>query len=370
MPGLIVHEWLGRTGGSERVVDAMMEAFPDAALVALWNDAPYKYTDVRESWLARTPLRHHKAAALPFLPATWRSVVPPTDDVDWALVSSHLFAHHVNVRRTSGERVPKYVYVHTPARYIWEPALDGRGQSFAARIGAAAFKPLDRSRAAEAHMLAANSRFVRERIRRSWQRDSTVIYPPVDVDSIEAVPDWRERLQGKEADLALHLPDGFLLGASRFVPYKRLDDVIRTGAALGRPVVVAGSGPDEDHLRALAAQEDVPVKFVIDPSSELLYALYQQAAAYLFPAIEDFGIMPVEAIAAGAHVVVGPVGGAAESVKLSAGGVVAESDSLDGFVAAVDQALSLPWHLEHEQSIDALFGKQRFIDQIRGWINS
>lgn len=121
MTGLIVHEWLEERDGSERIVDAMRESFPNAELVALWNDAPEKYRDVHESWLARTPLRRHKALSLPFQLCAWRRVVPRTDDVDWVLVSSHLFAHHVDVRTQSGERVPKYVYTHTPARYIWAP---------------------------------------------------------------------------------------------------------------------------------------------------------------------------------------------------------------------------------------------------------
>ena len=140
--GFIVHEWLEQRGGAEQVVDAMREAFPDADLVALWNDAPEKYCDVHESWLARTPLRHHKALSLPIQPYVWRRALPPMQ-LDWLLVSSHLFAHHIDVRTPSGERVPKYVYAHTPARYIWTPELDGRGRSLPARAGSVLFRPVD-----------------------------------------------------------------------------------------------------------------------------------------------------------------------------------------------------------------------------------
>jgi len=198
----------------------MLEAFPDAPLYALWNDAPEKYDSVHESWIAETPLRRRKALALPLLPLTWRHFVP-RQEVDWALVSSHLFAHHVDIRTDRGEHVPKFVYVHTPARYIWEPCLDKRGRSLPARCASALLKPLDRKRAQEAFRIAANSRFVRDRVNRTWKRDADVIYPPVDVASISGVQDWRDQLTDQQQELMAKLPEGYILGASRFVQYKR-----------------------------------------------------------------------------------------------------------------------------------------------------
>src|SRR5256885_922448 len=109
MTGLIVHEWVGAHGGSEKVVDAMLEAFPAAELLCLWNDAADRFPSVkvRESWLARTPLRRNKALALPLMSRTWRRT--NISEYDWALVSSHLFAHHIayNGRR---RKVPTFVY--------------------------------------------------------------------------------------------------------------------------------------------------------------------------------------------------------------------------------------------------------------------
>lgn len=367
MTSLIVHEWLGDAGGSERVVDAMMDAYPNAQLVALWNDAPEKYHNVHESWISRTPLRHHKALVLPLLPSVWRGLVPRTDSLDWVLVSSHLFAHHVSVRTTSGKPVPKYVYVHTPARYIWEPDLDARGKTLAARAASALLRPVDRHRAAEAKAIAANSEFVRQRVCRAWHReDAVVIYPPVDVDRIRAFSDWRDQLGGSETDLADSLPDGFLLGASRFVPYKRLDDVIRVASKMGRPAVIAGAGPDEQRLRHVAQESGTEIRFILKPSTEMLYSLYQQCAAYVFPAVEDFGIMPVEAMAAGARVVVGPRGGAAESVTVAGCGTVAETADASSIAEAARSAIDMAPTAKHD--IEALFGKQRFINQIRHWV--
>lgn len=340
MTGLIVHEWLEERGGAEQVVDAMRESFPDAGLVALWNDAPEKYPEVRESWLAATPLRRHKALSLPFQPLTWRHVVPRSD-VDWVLVSSHLFAHHVDVRGRSGDRVPKYVYAHTPARYIWAPELDGRGRSLPVRAASTLLKPLDRNRAQEPDAVAANSRFVRDRIQRAWEREATVIYPPVAVEYIRSVADWRVKASGEELRVLESLPEEFILGASRLVPYKRLDWVIRAGHSSDLPVVIAGGGPDERRLRAVAADARVPVRFVLSPSTPMLYALYQAAKAFVFPAIEDFGIMPVEAQAAGTPVVTTSFGGATESHVEGLTGVCAVRDDESSLVTALEKAVGL-----------------------------
>ena len=141
-----------------------------------------------------------------------------------------------------------------------------------------------------------------------------MIHPPVQIERIQSVPCWRDRLEPDELAQLDALPDGFVLGASRFIPYKRLEDVIQVGEAVGRPVVLAGKGPDLPDLQEAAAAAAVPVHFVLAPSDALLYALYQPTALFVFPAVEDFGIMPVEAMAAGAPVLAQAEGGAAESV--------------------------------------------------------
>ena len=187
MSGLLVAEWIEHAGGAERVLDRLMQLFPDADVLCLWNDVPERYSErnVRETWLARTPLRRHKALALPVMPITWR--IPRQHHHEWALVSSHAFAHHV---RLDGPEIPKYLYVHTPARYLWAPELDGRGDNLAARIAGPPLRHLDRQTAAGATAIAANSRFVAERIERSWGRTAEIIHPPVDVAGIQG-GGWR-----------------------------------------------------------------------------------------------------------------------------------------------------------------------------------
>lgn len=365
--GLIVHEWIEENGGAEKVVAAMVDAFPGVDVLALWDDAPGSLgTDrVRETWLARTPLRRRKVAALPTLPLVWRYAVPRDRPHDWLLVSSHLFAHHVRARGAS-TGVPKLVYAHTPARYLWVPELDPRGASAPVRLAASVLKPLDRHRAGELTAVAANSGFVRDRIRDTWQREATVIHPPVDVATIGAGGPWAERLAPAERVLVDGLPEGFLLGASRMVPYKALDRVIRAGELAGRPVVLAGGGPDEARLRALAARASVPVHLLGRVSDALLYALYERCAAFVFPPVEDFGIMPVEAMAASAPVVCHTVGGAKESLAAAGVGASADMADDDDLARAVSSVLADGRRVP--AGTMAPFSRERFVDEIRAFV--
>jgi glycosyltransferase involved in cell wall biosynthesis len=363
VPGLIVHEWLEPHGGAENVIQELRFAFPDAALRVLWNDDPARFppSDTRETWLARTPLRRHKALAIPAMLAAWRQL--PDRDVDWVLASSHLFAHHARLRHQRGVR--KLAYVYTPARYIWEPELDARGSSRVARTAAKPLRRIDRRRAQEVDEIVAISAFVRQRIRTAWGRDAAVIYPPVDVDAYLADP--APALTEPERVLLDALPDEFLLGASRWVRYKRLDLVIETAAETGLPVVIAGSGPEGDALRALARERGVAAHFLDRPSRPLLSALYRRAVAYVFPGIEDFGIMPVEAMAAGTPVIGRAVGGVSETVQNGVTGILVDDFEPESVRAAVSAAREVD--PADCRARAAAFSPSGFSSAMREWID-
>lgn len=340
MVGAIVHEWFEAAGGAERVVERMTDAFPDSRLHVLWNDDPLRTgKGVSETWLARTPLRRHKAAALPFTVPTWRRLRSEVN-LDWMLVSSHLFAHHARFLGINRD-IPKYVYVHSPARYIWAPELDERGKNPFIRAAAIPLKAIDRRRAREPLAIAANSEFVRQRVAECWDRDAAVIHPPVDVARIQAVGAWSDTLRTVDAEVLSNLPSDFIAGASRFIPYKRLDLVISSAERVGLPAVLCGRGPEEPLLRHLAEQAKVPVHIVLFPSDELLYAIIERARVFVFPAIEDFGILPVEAQALGTPVVTGPVGGQTETIADGKTGVIAADHSPEAMADAIAKALSM-----------------------------
>ena len=367
MPGLIAHEWIEPFGGSENVLEAIAAEFPDAPILTPWTNAPHRFPnrEVRELWLARSPLRGRKALAMPALAAAWRTAIDPRESLDWVITSSHSFAHHLKPRGASRDAA-KLVYAYTPARYLWTPELDGRGSGLAARVAATALRPLDRRRASEATSIVGISRYVVDRIASTWQQDATVIYPPVEVERIRSVADWRTELDGRELGILDSLPETFVLGASRFIPYKRLDLVIEAGEAVGLPVVLAGAGPEEQALRARAEAASVPVSFVIEPRDALLYALYQAAAVFVFPPVEDFGIMPIEAMALGTPVAANRIGGSAETVGSGVSGV--HFDLEDG--ASVGEAVRAAMVLPREGILQwsTQFSRERFGAELRDWV--
>lgn len=361
---LLACEWLQPHGGAENVFEQMAEAMPEAKLRCLWNDAPERFGEaVDESWLARTPMRRHKAAALPLISAASRSV--RAEDFDQVIVASHSFAHHL-ASKAARRGVPAFAYIHSPARYVWVPEFDSRGRGKVARAASKILQCHDRRNVSQDVSYAANSRFVQQRINAAWDQEAQVIYPPVAIDRLQSKVDWRAEVTGDEQKILDGLPSEFVLGASRLVAYKRQDLTMRVGEALGLPVVIAGSGPHRAALEEMAKDSQVPVHFVGRVSDNLLYALYQRASMFAFMAIEDFGIMPVEAMALGTPVLVNRIGGAAESVTMLQGGeVVSDSAGRDELRAAAERALQVDTHAVRIKS--RVFSEHEFRSNIHAW---
>jgi glycosyltransferase involved in cell wall biosynthesis len=356
LPGLsvaAVHEWFAPTGGSENVFVAMTEVLPQATPYVLWRDpAAERGSDFHESWLARTPLTRVKPLALPVMPLTWRTLTRQRYDV--VVSSSHAFAHTVKIGSAPETRYLSYV--HSPARYVWSPDFDGRGAHGLLRLPRRVLQAVDVRLSRHVHSYAANSVEVRTRLRRYWRRDARVINPPVDVDFFADAP-ASQRRQARD----------YLLGAGRWVPYKNFDLIIAIADAAGLPLVIAGSGPAEPALRRAAAQARVPVTFERQPSRTRLRELYWGARALLFPAHEDFGIIPVEAQACGTPVIGVRRGGLLETVVDGETGYLL--DSLDparyaAAVRAVDR-LDRERVRAHTGSFSADLFKNRLADWIR-----
>lgn len=336
---LLSHEWLAKHGGSENVFEVLCETFPLATAYCLWDDSAGRFDGVRETWLSQTPLRRSKAASLPLQPAAWQSV--PLHGVERVITSSHAFGHHL-AARAARKGIASFAYIHTPARYVWSPELDPRGSGLAARALSVVLRPWDRATASPLVSYASNSNYVRQRIEKYWGVSAKTIYPPVSVRRIQQVMDWKEELTPAEQIALSELPGEFILGASRLVTYKRLDMAISVGAALDMPVVIAGDGPDRQRLESLAADTDVPVRFIGKVSDPMLYALYERASLFVFMAIEDFGIMPVECMALGTPVLGPTVGGVAESIAEVHGGITVDDErDLAGVRSAARAAIAL-----------------------------
>ncbi len=225
------------------------------------------------------------------------------------LISTSSSAVHA-IRTPNG--VPHLCYCHSPPRYLWHLTDQYSGGLMGA--GLAVFSPLlrrlDSAGAKRVTTFLANSTHTQEQIRRVYGRESTVVFPPV--RTAYFTPGDRRSVDGPESK-SMDLPDNFLLCAGALEPYKKADLAIEACRALGRNLVIAGSGSQADRLKALAAGSE-RVRFLGRVDSAQLLTLYRRADALLFPQLEDFGIIALEAQACGTPVVAFGRGGALDSV--------------------------------------------------------
>lgn len=349
----LVHDWLDEPGGAENALLEMMATFPSAEVWSSWCRGPAReiFGDrVATTWLARTPLAGRKALSLPLMPIAWRSL--PARRHDIVISSSYAFAH---TARFAGSAATHLHYVYTPGRYWWVPDLDRRGNAWFTSPPRAVLRAVDRRLAHGHQWIAAISSETRRRIQRFWGVDAEVIHPPVDTDFFCA----------GEVESPPPFPD-YILGVSRFVPYKRLDSVIRLGARVGLPVVIAGAGPGRRELERLADLASVPVRIEYRPSRARIRDLYRGAHALVFPAHEDFGIVPVEAIACGIPVVGVAVGGLLETVQDGVSGRLAPTGSIGDLAAAL---AGLPTRSRTEVAATAQrFSRARFRAEFAAWV--
>ncbi len=353
----IVHEWVSSRAGSEKVFEALAGIWPRADLYALSVDpgVPMELggRPVRTTFLDRRRLRNNRAVTLPVMPLAWQLV--GRHKYDTVITSHHAFAGSNVLTRPDGRH---FVYVHTPARYLWTPELDGRGTSRALTPIRAILKQIDRRSVARMHSIAANSKAVAERVERFWGRSADVIYPPADTDFFRP---------GRNDAITLEIPDNFLLGFGRWIPYKNMDLIIQIAERAGMPAVIAGRGPEKDRLVALAAAATVPIRIIESPSTDEARELYRRADALVFPTFEDFGLVPVEAMACGTPVLALNKGGATETVVDGQTGALVEEQDLELYSNGLSRALGVSPELCRDRATK--FSISAFTDNIRDWTN-
>lgn len=351
----LVHEWISARAGAEQVFEVLAGQFPHADLHAL-SCEPGVDLDLAGRTVRTTALdalRGHRALALPLMaPAWWAHARDVRGGYDLVLTSHHAFATSNRLVAPGGTHL---AYVHTPARYVWSPELDGRGTSPLLTPARRVLSALDRDAARRLTAVAANSAEVAARVERFWHREAVVIHPPVDVAAF-AVP-------GPDT---LDLPAGFLLALGRFVPYKNHLAAIEVGERLGRPVVVAGRGPLAGALRARAATSRVPVLVLDSPTGAVVREVLRRASVLLFPTVEDFGIVPVEAMASGTPVVAPARGGSGETVLDGVSGALVEDLGVPALAAAVARAEACAPGACRERAL--AFDVPRFQERIRTWV--
>lgn len=300
---VLVHDWLTGLRGGEKCLEEAARRWPDAPLFTLLHkrgstSPAIERLRTRTSFLDHLPAAHrHYRYLLPLMPRAIEGLQLPHADL--VLSFSHCVA---KAARPRSPQTPHVCYCFTPMRYAWQlrdAYFGGRLPRPAARLLDWALDRLrdwDRRTADNVSHFVAISRTIQARIRQCYGRDSAVIYPPVDTDFYTPAPAPRG--------------DHYLV-VSAFAPYKRLDLALAGCARLRRRLVVIGTGQDEARLKSLAGPE---VTFLGWQPDEVIRDQLRRCRALLFPGEEDFGIVPVEAMACATPVVAYGAGGATETV--------------------------------------------------------
>lgn len=300
----LVCDWLVGYGGAERVVLELHKMFPNAPIYTSQYDPNaitwFKDADVRTTWLQRLPKALRK-----FLPPLRGLAFSGLDLTTYDLIisSSGAEAKFIKKLKPGAQHI---CYCHSPTHYYWiryDEYIKNPGFgafNWLARIGlkilVSPMRRWDYKAAQRVTKFVANSSFTKANIKKYYNRDSTVIFPPVDVDMFK--PTGKEKRHG-------------FITAGRQVPYKRFDIAVEACTKLGLDLTVIGNGPEHEKLVKIAGPT---IKFVTDASDSDMPKYFRGAEAFILPGVEDFGIVAVEAMAAGTPVIAYKDGGALDYV--------------------------------------------------------
>ncbi len=365
VPGRValVHDWLTGMRGGERCLEVACELFPDAPLFTLLHVPGSVSPQIENRRIVTTFVNRLPRAAsayryyLPVFPAAARQL--DLRGFDLVLSLSHCVAKGV----TPAPGALHLCYCFTPMRYVWDLYDDyfGSRAGLLVRLGmpvvGAALRRWDRRTRRVDHFLAISAH-IAERIHRAYGREADVLHPPVDTQRFgisDAVED-------------------FYLVVSALTPYKRVGLAVEAARRLGRRLLVVGTGPDERRLRALAGPT---VEFLGWRSDVEVATLYSRCRAVLFTAVEDFGIVPLEAAAAGRPTIALARGGALETmVGLDASeeapsAVFFDAQTVDALVAAIRrfEAAEARFDPKALRARAERFDRRTFKDRLREYID-
>jgi glycosyltransferase involved in cell wall biosynthesis len=354
----IIHFWLVNMRGGEKVLEALCDLFPEADIFTHVYDPKKVSPKIRErkvytTFIQKLPFaRKHYQKYLPFMPMALEQL--DLSEYDLVISCESGPAKGVIVRPDALH----ICYVFTPMRYLWDQYTQYRKSAGGlTRLLmpwlTSNLRQWDVTSAARVDHFISISNAVTRRIRKYWRRDAELIAPPVDVDRF----DWT----GQRDDFYLHVGE--------LVPYKRVDLAVKACTMLGRKLIVIGDGPEMKKLKKMAGPT---VEFVGRVPDEILTEHYQRCRALLFPAEEDFGIVPVEAMAAGAPVIAYARGGAEDTIIDGRTGVTFKEHNVGGMITGIvrfemDEDSFEPSRIaKHARNFDRELFKERFMAAVRG----
>ena len=353
----ISHEWLTTLGGSERVVEAFLDIYPDAPVHTSFlssrnlPDSVLSW-DVRTSFVQQLPfLDSMRQKYLPLFPLAFESF--DFSAYDLVLSSSTACAKGI----LTGPRTVHICYCHTPMRYAWEPHLDTRLQfsNPMLRVGSSLLihylRIWDRIASDRVDYFIANSENIAAKIDKYYGREATVINPPVDVD--------RFKPGGSKGE--------YFLVLSRLVAYKQVELAVRAFTLLGLPLRVVGDGPERQRLERMAG---AGIEFTGYASDEQVCDHIDGCVALVFPGEEDFGIVPVEAMAAGKPVIGLGRGGLLETVVDGKNGVLFEEPTVASLIEGVSRFSPADFDAKEISRHAARFSRKRFNREISKFVDA
>jgi glycosyltransferase involved in cell wall biosynthesis len=298
----IVHDWLTGMRGGEKVLEVFCELFPDATLITLLHNKgalspTIEQMKIKTSFIDRLPFKEKEYRSyLPLFPLAIECI--NFGEYDLVLSTSHCVAKSAKAR----SQALHICYCHTPMRYVWEMYDEyfGKGKAgiatrFAMKIIAPFLRSWDVATASRVMYYIANSQNVANRILDYYKRSADVIHPPVDTALFQ---------------LGNQRSDYFLI-VNALVPYKRIDIAIDVFNKLGKKLLIVGIGPELEKLKSIAKNN---IEFLGWRTNDELANYYANCEALIFPGVEDFGIVPLEAMACGKPVIAYAKGGALETV--------------------------------------------------------
>jgi len=356
----LVHDFLLYFGGAERVLGVLAEMYPEAPIYTLLYDkkrmrGKFSGKDIRTSFLQKFPkfLRKRYKYLLPLMPTA-----PETFDLrdfDMVISSSGAWSKGIITRLNTTH----ISYIHSPMRFVWDANDEYAGQqkksgvvNFFLRLFLNYIRTWDKVAADRPDYLIANSKYTQARIKKYYGRESTVIYPPVVI----------------RGETSNELGKYFLI-VSRLSLYKKIDAVVEAFNKLELPLIVIGEGQQEKYLRKIAGPN---VKILGWQSEEKIGEYYQNARAFIFAGVDDFGIAPVEAMARGIPVLAIRAGGAKEIILEGKTGEFFDAATPEVIANGVRRLMENEKNYDKNYIIDRAkeFSKERFVKEFGEYIEN
>ena len=337
----LAHHWIMSYRGGEKVAEQIAALFPDADLYALTHNR-----EIHVPGLENVRIHTSVLNRIPGIAKIYKHLLPlhpwaiqrmrVSADIDVLLSSDASLIKGI----TTSPRTKHVCYCHSPPRYLWELGADYKRTSLGARLlldwFSKGLRQFDLESAASVDYFIANSNFVADRIRNYYGREAQVVYPPV------ATEDFRNDRKR----------DDFHLVLSELAPYKRIDIAVQAYNRLGKRLVIIGDGSERAHLEGLAGPN---VEFLGRQRFSVLREMMETCEAFVFPGVEDFGITPVEAQAAGAPVIAFRAGGALETVIEGQTGLFFDDQNPESLAEAVSQ-----FHSDEFSRVDCRANAEKF----------